>query len=203
MKKIIIIVIVIILVLICGLLVYKSASKKTEPNIIENSIISNSVVSNIVYSERDVEPRTIESSEDVTKITFEENEYLAIGYINKNKEEEFIKKYFKNKSEYNSLPVIDAGDNFKFIIIPKEGIKINVSKCSINEEGNAETYDYYGEDLSKPFILTTEEFEYAPTIALEVFSGEYGTLIPLMFSGIDNRLVFSGNDSSVVDISIY
>ena len=58
-------------------------------------------------------------STSTTKVKFEGNQCLAIGFIAKGKEAEFSEKYLKNSDEFNKLTTISSGDEEQFVVIPK------------------------------------------------------------------------------------
>ena len=130
-------------------------------------------------------------STSTTKVKFEGNQCLAIGFIAKGKEAEFSEKYLKNSDEFNILTTISSGDEEQFVVIPKDrNSKIKVWTYKATEEGEIVIDKVIAENVNKPVLIKAETAEVMPKVGIE-------------YSSEDGKLVLGENSSLIKDISEY
>lgn len=140
-----------------------------------------------------------------TKIEFQNNECLAVGYIAKGKENKMKERYFNNEDEYSYLTDVSTGSKlYQFLVVPKKiDATIRVWKYNLSEEG-----ELYFEELltvakGTPLLIKTESTEIIPAVGIEYMCGDVSFTVPLQFSGMDGKLIFNENEELIKDISIY
>ena len=143
-------------------------------------------------------------STSTTKVKFEGNQCLAIGFIAKGKEAEFSEKYLKNSDEFNILTTISSGDEEQFVVIPKDrNSKIKVWTYKATEEGEIVIDKVIAENVNKPVLIKAETAEVMPKVGIEYSSDNQKIVLPLILSGKDGKLVLGENSSLIKDISEY
>lgn len=140
----------------------------------------------------------------LSKINFENDECIAIGYIEKGKEEQIKEKYFNTNNEYESLTTVFEGDEYQFIVIPqKTDATLKIWKYNISEDGEL----FFDKLLAKakgiPLLIETQCTEVFPRVGIEYENCDTKFIVPLMISGMDGKLIFSDYKNLIKDISIY
>ena len=110
----------------------------------------------------------------LSKVEFNENECLAIGYILDEDLEEFNEKYFNSTENLKVYDFrseiskdIESGD--RFILIPKsEDVKISIYRCLFTEEGKLELDSLLLNNYNQPLILLDDYTEYIPRLCVKV-----------------------------------
>lgn len=149
-----------------------------------------------------------------TQIELEDNQILAIGYVKDTNLNEFIKKNFVSEVVYDNLVTLDyrkeesriSGSGNIFVLIPKTSdVEIEIYKAYITEEGELKLLDQWGETLNEGFILLQEYLAEStrPEFCFKVKYHGTEEIIPLVFSGEDDKLDLSGHEEIVQDISVY
>lgn len=140
-----------------------------------------------------------------TKIKFENDECLAVGYIATGKEKEMKERYFNNDEEYSYLTTVSTGSELcQFLVVPKKiDATIRIWKYNLSEEG-----ELYFEELltvakGTPLLIKTESTEILPMVGIEYMCGDVSFTMPLQFSGMDGKLIFNENEDLIKNISIY
>ena len=140
-----------------------------------------------------------------TKVKFENNECLAVGYIATGKEKQMKERYFNNEDEYSYLTTVSTGSELcQFLVIPKKlDATIRVWKYNLSEEG-----ELYFEELltvakGTPLLIKTEATEILPIVGIEYMCEDVSFTMPLQFSGMDGKLIFNENEDLIKNISIY
>lgn len=145
----------------------------------------------------------------LSKVEFNENECLAIGYILGEDLEEFNKKYFNSTENLKVYDFrskiskdIEAGD--RFILIPKsEDVKISIYRCLFTEEGKLELDSLLLNNYNEPLILLDDYTEYIPRLCVKVKYNDLEEQFYIQFSGEDGKLVLTEVEDFIKDISIY
>ena len=140
-----------------------------------------------------------------TKVEFENDECLAVGYIATGKEKLMKERYFNNEEEYSYLTTVSTGsDMCQFLVIPKKiDATIRIWKYNLSEEG-----ELYFEELltvakGTPLLIKTESTEILPMVGIEYMCEDVSFTMPLQFSGMDGKLIFNENEDLIKNISIY
>ena len=194
----------------------KITYEENEPNIVYITIYHNAEITDDYIlntqtgiasssTQKTVNFYTGEFVEDiVTKVDFENNECIAVGYIEKGKEAQIREKYFYTDDEYEYLTTVVEGDEYQFIVIPKKiDAKLEIWKYNVSEEGELYFEELLTEVKGTPLLIKTQSTEIFPRVGI-VYKLD-GTIftIPLMISGMDGKLIFNDYDSLIKDISIY
>ena len=147
-----------------------------------------------------------------SNVEFTDNQCLAIGYVTDLNEVKFIDKYFSNET-YGELPYYDfrvpAYQNSsdygnKFVIVPKnEDVNITVYDCYIGEDGQLYTDNTLIQSISEPFIVVDDYIEYTPIMCIKFEYNGFEGMFPITFSGENGKLVLTGCETEVKDISLY
>ncbi|CDE96833.1 unknown [Clostridium sp. CAG:567] len=168
-----------------------------------------------------------------TKISFSDNQCLAIGYVLDSNRDEFVRNNFYNDHVYSSLETLDNNDDsycsylfnsFEmfdyrteesknngtencFVIIPKsEEVKITLYNCFINEQGELVKLDNaLIKEYTKPFIVLDDYLAETstPELCIEFEYNGFQEIFPIVFSGMDGKLDLTGVEEEVKDISVY
>lgn len=140
-----------------------------------------------------------------TKVEFENNECLAVGYIATGKEKLMKERYFNNEEEYSYLTTVSTGSELcQFLVIPKKiDATIRIWKYNLSEEG-----ELYFEELltvakGTPLLIKTDATEILPIVGIEYMCEDVSFTMPLQFSGMDGKLIFNQNEDLIKNISIY
>ena len=142
--------------------------------------------------------------EVLSKVNFENNECLAIGYIVKGKESQIKDTYFNNQDEYDFLTTVNAGDKYNFIVIPKSReatLKVYTYKRTI--EGELVFDELLTEAKGTPLLVESGEFEIVPNVGVVYECGDAEFTIPLLLSGKDGTIIKGDYEEYIKDISIY
>lgn len=139
-----------------------------------------------------------------TKVNFENNECIAVGYIEKGKEAQIIEKYFYTDDEYEYLTTVVEGDEYQFLVIPKKiDAKLKVWKYNVSEEGELYFDELLAEVKGTPLLIKTQNTEIFPRVGIVYELDETTFTIQLMISGMNGKLIFNDYKSLIKDISIY
>lgn len=144
-----------------------------------------------------------------SKVNFNENEYLAIGYVLDEDLDEFKKQYFnstENLKEYDfrSEESKDYEQGNTFVIIPKtEDVVISIYNCFLNEEGELELGNTLLDNHKGSFIMIDDYVEVVPHLCAKVKYNDLEAEFYLQFSGKDGTLVLTEVEDVVKDISMY
>ena len=162
----------------------------TTSNTVTNTV-TNTIANTIVESEKGNVSERIQS-----KVKFEKNECIAVGYVTDKNESKFADKYFsketyKELAQYDFRETVNKKDNYgnKFVIIPINGeVEISVHKCHVDEKGNVIKDNAVIKNTSEPFIMLNDYIEYIPKICVSFkYNGNEDTF-PITFSGEDGSL---------------
>ena len=146
-----------------------------------------------------------------SNVEFNDNEYIAIGYVTDLDEEKFVDKYFPDGA-YGQLLYFDfripenqrPDYGNKFVIVPKNGdVTITVYDCYMGEDGEIYTDNTLIQSISEPFILLDDYIEYIPKICIKFECNGFEEMFPINFSGRDGTLYLDGYEMEVKDISLY
>lgn len=140
-----------------------------------------------------------------TKVEFENNECLAIGYIAQGKEQEMKENFFNNEDEYSFLTTVSTGSDLcQVLVIPKKlDATIRIWTYNLSEDG-----ELYFEELltvakGTPLLIKSETPEILPIVGIEYMCEDVSFTVPIQFSGMDGKLIFNANEDLIKDISIY
>lgn len=143
-------------------------------------------------------------STSTTKVNFEGEQCVAIGFVAKGKEKEFSDKYLNNSEEFNKLTTVSSGDEEQFVIIPKDkNSEIKIWTYKVTEEGEILIDKVIAENISKPVVIKAETAEVVPKVGIEYKSNDKKIVLPLTLSGKDGKLVLGENSNLIKDISEY
>ena len=159
-----------------------------------------------------VNAKIVNQTKDFSKL-FTDNICLAVGYVSKDTEAQFVKKYFDTYEVYRTLTEYDFRDDFerqsqyedKFVIIPQDNsVKVSLYDCIINDNGELIKKNRLIDSVSEPFIIKYQNAEstmpqYIVELKVDGFQDEF----PLTFSGNDGKLVLTEHETEVRDITIY
>lgn len=206
-KKVLITLLFFLLIIGAGIGGYYICKVNMENSNFENSSNNNNESKNNNTNKDDSQNKSNTSVEEKsnTKIKFSNDESLAVGFIPTGKEQEMYKKCFENQQNEN-ITKVNNGDAYKFIIIPKNNkVKIKVWSCEVGDDGDLYTNNIISENNKGTILLSTQEFEYIPNVAIECTNEETGIqfLLPIVFNGYDGKMNLDGNEDNVLDISIY
>ena len=139
-----------------------------------------------------------------TKVNFKNDECIAIGYIEKGKEAQIKEKYFDTDNEYESLTTVVEGEEYQFIVIPKNlDATLKIWKYNVSEDGELYFDELLLEAIGTPLLIKTQCTEVFPRVGVEYENGNTKFIIPLMISGMDGKFTFTDYKNLVKDISIY
>ena len=140
-----------------------------------------------------------------TKVQFENNECLAVGYIATGKEKLMKERYFNNEEEYSYLTTVSTGSELcQFLVIHKKiDATIRVWKYNLSEEGELYFTDLLTVAKGTPLLIKTEATEIIPAVGIEYVCDDVSFTMPLQFSGMDGKLIFNQNEDLIKNISIY
>lgn len=142
--------------------------------------------------------------EVLSKVKFDNDECLAIGYITKGKENQIKDTYFNNQDEYEFLTTVKAGEKYDFIVIPKSReatIKVYTYKRTL--EGELVFDEFLTEAKGTPLLIKSGEFEVVPNVGIVYECGDVKFTIPLITSGKDGTIIKGDYENYIKDISIY
>ena len=142
--------------------------------------------------------------EVLSKVKFEREECLAIGYIAKGKENQIKDTYFNNQEEYEFLTTVKAGDLYNFIAIPKSReatLKVYTYQRTI--EGELVFDELLTEAKGTPLLIKSGEFEVVPNVGIVYECGDVKFTTPLITSGKDGTIIKGDYENYIKDISIY
>ena len=127
-----------------------------------------------------------------TKVNFKNNEFIAIGFIDKGKEAEFKEIYFNSDIEYESLTTVVEGDEYQFIVIPKSlDATLRIWKYNVSENGELYSEGLLLEAVGTPLLIKTQCTEVFPRVGVEYENDNTKFTIPLMISGMDGKFTFT------------
>lgn len=140
-----------------------------------------------------------------TKVKFENDECLAVGYIATGKEKRMKERYFNNEDEYSYLTTVSTGSDLcQFLVIPKKlDATIRVWKYNLSEEGELYFQELLTVAKGTPLLVKTDATEILPIVGIEYMCEDVSFTMPLQFSGMDGKLIFNQNEDLIKDISIY
>ena len=142
--------------------------------------------------------------EVLSKVKFENDECLAIGYIVEGKEKEIKETYFNNQEEYDFLTTVKAGEQYNFIVIPKSReatLKVYTYERTI--EGELVFDEFLTEAKGTPLLIKSGEYEVVPNVGVVYECGDLEFTIPLITSGKDGTIIKGDYENYIKDISIY
>lgn len=142
--------------------------------------------------------------EVLSKVKFEREECLAIGYIAKGKGNQIKDTYFNNQEEYEFLTTVKVGDMYNFIVIPKSReatLKVYTYERTI--EGELVFDELLTEAKGTPLLIKSGEFEVVPNVGIVYECGDVKFTIPLITSGKDGTIIKGDYENYIKDISIY
>lgn len=142
--------------------------------------------------------------EVLSKVEFENDECLAIGYIANGKENQIKDTYFNNQDEYEFLTTVKAGDRYNFIVIPKSReatLKVYTYKRTI--EGELVFDELLTETKGTPLLIKSGEYEVVPNVGVVYECGDVKFTTMLITSGKDGTIVKGDYENYIKDISIY
>ena len=146
------------------------------------------------------------------KIHFTDNECLAIGYVLDNEVTNFVNIYFEYPQTYYNLEEHDfrspenrtSGYGNRFVLIPKDdSVYITLYDCYLNDDGEIIKDNTLIENNNEGFIVPDDYIEYVPDMIVKFECNGFEDEFPITFSGEDGRLVLSGHETEVKDISLY
>lgn len=203
-KYLIIVVISIVMIIIVG--IWLGNLVKKTPNTNTNKQINKYLDDLIVSDNNDNSTKVLNND---INVNFTDNIILAIGLLDEN-EEEFVNKYFNNRTYYKNLKLYDFRSDYtvagnKFIIIPKNSdVKAIVYACSMDENGKIILKNsLISLNHTGPYIIKKNYIEYIPDMCIKIEYNGFEEIIPLTFSGENGHIDLKGFESEVLDISIY
>ena len=139
-----------------------------------------------------------------TKVTFEGEQCLAIGFIANGKEKNFSEKYLNSSEDFSKLTTISLGDEEQFVVVPKgKNSKIKVWTYKVTEAGEIVIDKVIAENVSEPILIKAETAEVVPKVGIEYDGNNQKIVLPLTLSGKDGKLVLGENGNLIKDISEY
>ena len=139
-----------------------------------------------------------------TKVNFENDECIAVGYIEKGKESQIKDKFFNDEEEYEYLTTVTEGDTCQFIVIPKKlDATLKVYKYDVSLEGELYFKELLAEAKGTPLFIKTQGTEVFPRVGIVYECDGITFTIPLMLSWEEGKLVFLDHEDLIKDISIY
>lgn len=143
-------------------------------------------------------------SNSTTKVKFEGDQCLAIGFIAKGKEKDFSDKYLNSSEDFSKLTTISSGNEEQFVVIPKgKDSKIKVWTYKVTEAGEIVIDKVIAENVSEPILIKAETAEVVPKVGIEYENNEQKIVLPLTLSGKDGKLVLGEKSNFIKDISEY
>ena len=143
-------------------------------------------------------------SNNTTKVKFEGDQCLAIGFIANGKEKDFSEKYLNNSEDFSKLTTITAGDEEQFVIVPKgKNSKIKVWTYKVTEAGEIVIDKVIAENVSEPILIKAETTEVVPKVGIEYDGNNQKIVLPLTLSGKDGKIVLGEKSNLIKDISEY
>ena len=141
---------------------------------------------------------------NTTKVTFEGEQCLAIGFIAKGKEKDFSEKYLNSSEDFSKLTTISSGDEEQFVVIPKgKNAKIKVWTYKVTEAGEIVIDKVIAENVNEPIFIKAETAEVVPKVGIEYENDNQKIVLPLTISGKDGKLVLGEKSNLIKDISEY
>ena len=125
---------------------------------------------------------------NATKVTFEGEQCLAIGFIANGKEKDFSEKYLNGSEDFSKLTTITSGDEDQFVVVPKG--KIVIDKV-------------IAENVSEPILIKAETAEVVPKVGIEYEGNNQKIVLPLILSGKDGKIILGEKSNLIKDISEY
>lgn len=142
--------------------------------------------------------------ETLTKVNFENDECLAVGFIAKGKENQIKDKYFNNQDEYEYLTTVNVGNACQFIVIPKnKNATLKVYTYNISLDGELYLDEFLTEVKGTPLFITSEDTEVLPKVGVVYECGEINFTLPLITDGKDGKIIVLENENLIKDVSIY
>jgi len=139
-----------------------------------------------------------------TKVTFEGEQCLAIGFIANGKEKDFSEKYLNSSEDFSKLTTVSSGKEEQFVIIPKDkNSTIKVWTYKVTEEGELLIDKVIAENINEPILINAETAEVVPKVGIEYKYNDKKIVLPLTLSGKDGKLVLGENRNLIKDISEY
>ena len=139
-----------------------------------------------------------------TKVTFEGEQCLAIGFIANGKEKNFSEKYLNSSEDFSKLTTISLGDEEQFVVVLKgKNSKIKVWTYKVTEAGEIVIDKVIAENVSEPILINAETAEIVPKVGIEYDGNNQKIVLPLTLSGKDGKLVLGENGNLIKDISEY
>lgn len=142
--------------------------------------------------------------EVLTKVTFEGDECLAVGFIAKGQEYQIRDKYFNNQDEYEYLTTVNVGDACQFIVIPKSrNATLKIYTYNISIDGELYLDEFLTEAKGTPLFITSEDTEVLPRAGVVYECDGTNFTLPLLTDGKDGKIIVLENENLIKDISIY
>ena len=139
-----------------------------------------------------------------TKVTFEGEQCLAIGFIANGKEKDFSEKYLNGSEDFNKLTTITSGDEDQFVVVPKgKDSKIKVWTYKVTEAGEIVIDKVIAENVSEPILIKAETAEVVPKVGIEYEGNNQKIVLPLILSGKDGKIILGEKSNLIKDISEY
>lgn len=141
---------------------------------------------------------------NATKVIFEGDQCLAIGFIAKGKEKDFSEKYIGNSEDFGKIKTISSGDEEQFVVVPKgKNSKIKVWTYKVTEAGEIVIDRIIAENVSEPILIKAETAEVVPKVGIEYEGNDQKIVLPLILSGKDGKIVLGEKSNLIRDISEY
>lgn len=143
-------------------------------------------------------------SKNSTKVTFEGEQCLAIGFIANGKEKDFSEKYLNGSEDFSKLTTITSGDEDQFVVVPKgKDSKIKVWTYKVTEVGEIVIDKVIAENVSEPILIKAETAEVVPKVGIEYEGNNQKIVLPLILSGKDGKIILGEKSNLIKDISKY
>lgn len=141
---------------------------------------------------------------NATKVIFEGEQCLAIGFIDNGKEKDFSEKYLNSSEDFSKLTTISLGDEEQFVVVPKgKNSKIKVWTYKVTEAGEIVIDKVIAENVSEPILIKAETAEVVPKVGIEYDGNNQKIVLPLTISGKDGKIVLGEKSNLIKDISEY
>ena len=141
---------------------------------------------------------------NATKVTFEGEQCLAIGFIANGKEKDFSEKYLNGSEDFSKLTTITSGDEDQFVVVPKgKDSKIKVWTYKVTEAGEIVIDKVIAENVSEPILIKAETAEVVPKVGIEYEGNNQKIVLPLILSGKDGKIILGEKSNLIKDISEY
>lgn len=141
---------------------------------------------------------------NATRVTFEGEQCLAIGFIANGKEKDFSEKYLNGSEDFSKLTTITSGDEDQFVVVPKgKDSKIKVWTYKVTEAGEIVIDKVIAENVSEPILIKAETAEVVPKVGIEYEGNNQKIVLPLILSGKDGKIILGEKSNLIKDISEY